>query len=337
MAHDLLHGYLPYTHTFDNKPPGIYLVFAGAFILFGETPMALRVASCIAIACGAFAMYRLVMAATGEQRTSALITTYGYVAYTSHLSGLEANTEIFFIPLVVGAFAILWPSPGRASKPVSRYVLAGLMLGVAICIKQSVIYDVLAAAIAIGCFGRRDLFFVNALAGMCGIAFPIALVPLWYALDGHLQALYLSTFSANLRRVGLGISVADNAKRIALELVRLFPLPELALVAPVFLRAAKLGDSISRRTVSIALVWLLVDSAGVLSLGVFESHWILPLLPPLLLLGSVVAVRGSQFLLGTGSRQRWALGSLLALSAVIQLGEANRARDRDRPPPARRA
>jgi 4-amino-4-deoxy-L-arabinose transferase-like glycosyltransferase len=42
MAADLLRGHLPYLGLFDNKPPGLFFALAGAFSIFGENLMTVR-------------------------------------------------------------------------------------------------------------------------------------------------------------------------------------------------------------------------------------------------------------------------------------------------------
>ncbi len=322
MAHDMLRGYAPYTHTFDNKPPGIYLLFAVALTIFGETPRALRIASCVAIAAGAYAMYKLTTSATGGRRNMAFIAAWGYVLFTSHLSGLEANTEIFFMPLVAGGLALVWPVKGRAENGSwARYATAGLLLGLGMCIKESVIYDVIAALVAIGLFSSRELILRNVSIFIAGIAFPISLVPLWFSITGHLDDLYRSSIEANIRRAGLGFSTRENFARFLRALVTLFPLLELALLSPLYLRFAAPKDTVLGRAVLISLLWFTIDSLGALSLGVYESHWILPLIEPLLVLGSIVLVGGIDRLCEGRAMRRRVVGISLAAIAAFQVAK----------------
>jgi hypothetical protein len=312
MAHDLLAGHLPYTHTFDNKPPGIYLIFATAMLVFGRSTLAIRIASCLAIALGAYAMYALGKRAT-QRAAVGLTAAYGYVLYTSHVSGLEANTEIFFMPLVALAFALVWPSDGPRRAERGRVLIAGLLFGLAMCIKQSVVFD-LATAIAVIVLYRGAGRVLQRLALLClGVVLPLLLLPVPFLAAGEFQVFFQSAVAANVRRVGLGISVVQNALRIVTAFATLFPLLELLVVAPFLVRFARPGVAL-RRTIAIGVLWFLVDSAGVLALGVYEAHWILPLLLPLLLVGSAVLWVAADALAAPG-RQR-ALAVTVALAAV---------------------
>ncbi len=322
MAHNLLQGHLPYTTTFDNKAPGIYLIFAAALLIFHHGMTAIRIASCIAIACGSLAIYRLIIVATNERRDMALISAYAYVLYTSHFSGLEANTEIFFMPLVACAFALIWPArclENRAFEP-ARFAWAGLLLGTAICIKQSAVYDLGTAMIVTALFGSRNhrlrplgLMFLAALL-------PPALIPLPYLATGQLQVLYRSTIAANFRRFDLPISLHENVMRFLSQLIFLFPLLELQLLAPAYLWFGRRQSPLSR-SLAVASVWFVVESIGALSLGVYESHWVLPLLLPLMIAGAIVLIDGAELLITSLSLRRLTLASVLLSTALIQLAK----------------
>ena len=315
MAHNLLAGHLPYTQTFDNKPPGIYLIFATAMLAFGRTTFAIRIASCLAIALGAYAMYLLGRRATGRSAV-ALTAAYGYVLYTSHLSGLEANTEIFFMPLTVLAFALVWPTDEPGPRGRVRALGAGLLFGLGACIKQSVVFD-LATAVAVILLYRRARVWESLALLAAGAVLPLLLLPIPFALGGQLQTFYRAAVAANVRRVGLGISVGQNALRILEAFVTLFPLFELLVVAPLVYRSPRAGAAL-RRTIAIGALWFAVDSVGVLALGVYEAHWILPLLPALLLVGSATLWGGAELLSADRRPRQIAVAIALASVALFQ-------------------
>ncbi len=319
MAHDIVAGSLPYVHTFDNKAPGIYLIFAAATLVFGPAPLAIHIVACLAVAAGALAMYGLGLVAGGGRRSVALLCAGGYVLYTSHVSGLEANTELFFIPLVVTAFALIWPS--RAVRgDWRRAAAAGLAIGVALVIKQSVVYDAGIAVVLVTVVRRRDrVAAVSALLG--GMALPVALVPVPFIVAGKFSLLLETLFASNVRRLGLGIAIGENAVRVARQFVGLFPLPQLALLAPFLPRVFPDGSGDARRSVSIALGWAAVEAAGALSLGAFESHWVLPLVPPLLLASAIALVQGADALARYGPRSRSWVVAFLGACVAFQVAK----------------
>src|SRR5262245_48135225 len=58
MAKGLLHGDSLYLTVWENKPPGIYLIFALSQAVFGSTVFAARIAACIAVAVIGELLYR---------------------------------------------------------------------------------------------------------------------------------------------------------------------------------------------------------------------------------------------------------------------------------------
>ena len=59
MAEQWRAGHLPYTAVWDNKPIGIYTVFAAFQTLLGDSPVSMRVAGVLAIAAAAVLIYRI--------------------------------------------------------------------------------------------------------------------------------------------------------------------------------------------------------------------------------------------------------------------------------------
>src|SRR6478735_6906869 len=49
VADGILHGRMPYRDVWDFKPPGIFLVYAGSFLVFGKSMMAPRLIEVIGL------------------------------------------------------------------------------------------------------------------------------------------------------------------------------------------------------------------------------------------------------------------------------------------------
>ena len=323
MAHNLLAGHLPYTQTFDNKPPGIYLIFATAMLAFGRTTFAIRIASCLAIALGAYAMY-LLGRRDGAER-GGVDAAYGYVLYTSHLSGLEANTEIFFMPLTVLAFALVWPTDEPGPRGRVRALGAGLLFGLGACINSR----------SSSTSRPRSPSSCSTVARASGNRWPC-----WppAPCSRCCCCRFRSRSAGSCRRSigrrsrprpprGLGISVGQNALRILEASVTLFPLFELLVVAPLVYRSPRAGAAL-RRTIAIGALWFAVDSVGVLALGDIEAHWILPLVSAPLLVGSATLWGGAGLLSADRRPRQIAVAIALASVALFRHSTAGARRRR---------
>ena len=67
MAQQWRHGHLPYTTIWDNKPLGIYAIFAAAQAVFGDHVAAIRIAMVLCVSVLAFAVYRITRALTDNE------------------------------------------------------------------------------------------------------------------------------------------------------------------------------------------------------------------------------------------------------------------------------
>ena len=59
MGRDLLRGYAPYTTVYEHSPIGGTLLFALAQLIFGQTVLAIRILTWLAVALKSFLLYRL--------------------------------------------------------------------------------------------------------------------------------------------------------------------------------------------------------------------------------------------------------------------------------------
>ena len=94
MAQAWLHGHLPYTTIWDNKPVGIYVIFAGFQLVFGGGVVAMRLASVACVSLLAFAVFRITEVLAAE-RAAAWVAGGALVLCALSNDGLSANTELF--------------------------------------------------------------------------------------------------------------------------------------------------------------------------------------------------------------------------------------------------
>ena len=174
IATQWLEGHPPYTTIWDHKPPGIYLWFALALLLFGHSVLSIRLAACLAVSVTSYSLYRIASTGEGSQGRLVGLGAAGlYLVFSLGNGGLAANTEIFVSPFVMSAAAILLAPCG--SRPPLRGLLAsGILLGLAISTKWVALWDGIAlllilavcpvlfgapTSIAAALVSRRLLFF----------------------------------------------------------------------------------------------------------------------------------------------------------------------------------
>lgn len=302
VGREILHGHLPFSTIFDNKPAGLYYVFAAAEFLFGPTVAAIRsVALAAALGTASFLFASL----RGWGSRAAAMGAACFLALSLSNGGLSAMSELVALPFLVAALyaAALW-SRGRRGP-----AWAGARMGICFGLAAQVSYLSIPVAGALGLAfllagGRRGL---PAMLLASVVAFALVLVP--QALRG-LVAEYFSLLAAYHRSYQAHEPFARQLLGLA-PLFAKFLLP-LATVLLPFVASRDLGALRPASGGDRALVALLAAGAigglvAVLVSGRFYGHYFLLSLPFLAGLAAFAIGR---------ARERWIAGTaLLALAA----------------------
>ena len=138
MARSMLQGHAPYTVIWDNKPPGLYALFALAQIVFGQTVLAMRLLAMLAVTATCFLLWLYGSILLGSWAIGALAGLF-YAVFSMQNGGLASNAEIMWAPFTVAAFLLLGQRTGVPAtlQPGRRltFLVIGLLLGIAIQIK----------------------------------------------------------------------------------------------------------------------------------------------------------------------------------------------------------
>lgn len=186
IAHQMLQGDIYWKDIIDTKPPGIFLVYGLIDLIAGNSISVSRLLLAIWIGINAWMIRDVLFQWTKNVRTA----TFGGIVYILTLSvytfyGISPNSELF-----VSGFSIiaLWMIVRFSSLSLS-YWIAGLMLGIGICIKQTAAFDALAIGLFVLSKIRYDgatlketvpKVFIMALMSII----PTLLIAFWYYHHG---------------------------------------------------------------------------------------------------------------------------------------------------------
>lgn len=317
MAEQWRLGHLPYTAIWDNKPIGIYGVFALFQSWFGNRVVSIRIASVLFITVTAFTVFRIALAIPlGERRlrlTCALFAGISYVVCSLTNDGLSANTEIFMA--CFSALAVLAAFSGRA-------FLAGLLFGLAFMTKYVVVFEFPALAFALLALlppPDRKAAFRSGFALAGGAALPLLATMALYAGTGHFHPWLEDSILANFRRVDVPISMQAVSYIWSVELIRWAPLFLISL-GMLAMAAARLPRLVAAGTLSGAArfnlflaLWLVGGCIGVASAKSFFDHYFQQILP-------VMCVTLAWMLLSAPPVSRLPrLGKMLLFAAILAL------------------
>jgi 4-amino-4-deoxy-L-arabinose transferase-like glycosyltransferase len=145
IAQRILAGDVPYRDAFDQKPPGTFYVYAGAFALLGESLETIHLFMYAWTALTALALFGCVRRLSGELAAAFAVLVFASASAEPRLTGNAANTEIFMLLPLVASFYCLLRGLATASG-VSWWLACGALAAGACWFKQVAVTNALYVA-----------------------------------------------------------------------------------------------------------------------------------------------------------------------------------------------
>ena len=195
MAGHLLDGNLPYVELFDNKPPMIFLLLAGAMALFGESLLTVRAVGDFFLLLSAIAVF-----AIARRRTGPAAAGLGALLLIAiHAKG-PGTATMAALPATALALSALWLLLARRQR-LWAAAAAGLLLSLATLTRTNLGFLALAVGLWFCVAPLRPSLGVQwravpafAAAGLV----PLALLGLVYWRADALEAFYLANVTVPL-------------------------------------------------------------------------------------------------------------------------------------------
>jgi len=315
IASEVRGGDLPYTLTWDRKPPGLFLLLAAWQGVAGETIAALRLGTTAAVVVSALLLRALAKRLLPGLPAAGTLAGLFYIAASMRSSGEATNAELLLAPFALGAMALALAAAAGGRGGTWRAASAGVLGSCAVLIKQVAIGEGVATLVALlllprlGAPAAGDVIRLAA-AMAAGLLLPPALIAGLYAAQGSLPLLLATLLAAG--EAGFG---ALNVQGLIAGLRDYAPLT-LAAVAGLALLAWGRGGPAARVGAVALAVWIGSIVAILLVLGRFADHMMIQLLAPL----SLAAAAAGAIAIGipaVAPRRRPAGFAALALLAVV--------------------
>lgn len=305
MAKNIVEGQVPYTTIWDNKPPGIYIIFSLGLILLGKSVISIRIIACLAVVISCYFLYKIGKLISQNDSKVGILAGIFYAVLTIRNGGIAANTEIFYTPFVVCGFYLLFsildrPAQRLSSKYIQLFVI-GLLLGVALQIKQVVLFDFIAILLIVILSFLRDngrVYWTNIhliksnVILILGFILPLIIVVLYFAIIGHFSDYFYANFTANLARVSSNNSLFNTFLPGFLIQIKSNGILWLCLLlTPLHLLYNKQISSKEKRSIVYLLIWFSMSFLGVSSPRSFYVYYFLQLLPSLCLISSHIIIK----------------------------------------------
>jgi Dolichyl-phosphate-mannose-protein mannosyltransferase len=195
IGHDVALGHLPYLHTWDDKPPLLFLLIAPITIIAQHEIWVVRIFATALDILTALFVKKIADRLFGETWTNWLSAIWFFAAITVRDGGGGMMSETPALPFLMGGTLLLC----RERPSLWQGFLAGLCLGAATLVRATPAFP--AVAVVVLLFGeglvRRDwrLVQVGALVSLGGLCLLIS-VTLPYVIVGETDMMLRSMFLA---------------------------------------------------------------------------------------------------------------------------------------------
>lgn len=285
VARETLAGGMPYRDAFDFKPPGIFAVYAVSRVMFGASPLGIRVLEVGAMIATTVLLLRLARRELGLPLAGWVAAALACGVHAQLDFWHTAQPETFGEPLGLGALALA-AAAARAPSARRRATLlgaAGALLGIAGLMKPPLVGA--AAVVAALVAWRRDeagapwTSRLRAAASPfvatgAGVALPIALCAAVFAARGALDDLHEVLFVFTPHYTRLSWEKATPGGMVYRGLVEWLTVYSSAILGGVALAAVLPWPRAARPALVATLSICLIHVIGVAMQGkFFPYHW----------------------------------------------------------------
>ena len=316
-------GHLPYTAIWDNKPVGIYAIFAVFQALFGNQIAAMRLATIAFVSLGAFAVYKITWAINARRAlTPAVLAGLLFIVGAMSNDGLSANTELFMASIT--ALAVLTAVVPAKRPPLQAFV-TGLLLGAAFMVKYVAMFEApVIGLLLLSHYPWRKAFLLIPVA-ISGAALPLLATICLYWQAGQLPLWWSASIASNFRRIAVPVAPHVLSYISAVEASRWGTL-YLAAAIMAGLAAWQAWRIAQRRRADrsqikqiFLVLWLIAGLVGVASAKSFYDHYFLQILPVLCVTsGALLGLVKRGFALTALALLMFSLPAIAAAAALWQ-------------------
>src|SRR5581483_7217999 len=260
----------------DNKPPGIFWVYALTFDVFGRYQMtAIHAVELVAVlaTCAVLAAIGWTVACPRAGLLAALL--YGALTASGNPRLLAANTEVFMVLPLSAAFLLLLRR---------EWFWAAVLMVAGGAFKQVAAVDVLLLPVALAVLEPRETRRRSALVFTGGIGAALAIGAVAIALTASLPDFWRWTVESLTGYASGNWAPANLWARAQGSLVPFVASAAFAWIAALAVATRWRALSAPEK---VAVAWLVLSFVGAMAAGHLAWHYFIQVMPPLALLAAL--------------------------------------------------
>ncbi|WP_260609754.1 hypothetical protein [Sphingomonas sp. IC081] len=278
-------GAVPFVDIWDRKPWGLFAIFRSVYLLPFDPVLSYQLLGLACSVLTALVIERMArwIAPPRAAQAAGLVYLLWQVVFNAALG----QAPVFYnLPVALAAMVVIEACQRRDDPLLRRRALVPmLLLGIAMQIKYTVLFEGIGFGLMLLARGRTDGWSWPRLAGagaswLLAALAPTAAVMAGYALTGHLDAFVQTNF---LSIFGRATDHADAYAQLAKETLAMTPFALAILLAPHRLSSVRAG---SPAALPALRIWAIFAIAGFLIFGTWYDHYLGPVLVPLSILAA---------------------------------------------------
>jgi len=280
----------PYSDSIENKTPGIFILNAISFSLFGTNIFFLRLLGILTVTFSSLIVYKITNIISNNEAGMISMLVFGITMSWRNLEGMFSSyTETFMILFILISFYILVSRiiKNRAFK----YLIVGSSMGLAIAFKQIAVTSAFFIFLFILFFEWKENnnkyriynLFLYTFGVIMGTI--ISIVPL--LISGVSIMEYINGAWLLLLDDG---STPDFTKRFVMAR-ELWLNSRIVLYYPILLFVVLLPDLFKNKYFILLIIWLLLDFIGVNASGYYFGHQLRQIMPSLSIIIGIILTK----------------------------------------------
>ena len=286
MAQLLLKGVPPYTEAYSLYFPGIFIIYALTFFIFGQTIFSIHFCLLAVNLITIFVIFligkKLFDSITGIISGASL----GLLGLNPHVQGLFSHGEAFTMLFICSGLYILLLAID--TKKRSLFIWSGLCFGLGLLVKQSVFVFFGFPAVYLlliffkNFYQRRDFWFKVLLFFTLGYFIPLAIFMTFCIINGSLKHFLFWTFIMPTEMTP-SISILRITDHFRILSVRIFESSSVLFLASVIGFLSPLWDKTSRSSTNIIILFWLFSFFTMCVSFYLRAHYFIYLFPSIAL------------------------------------------------------
>jgi 4-amino-4-deoxy-L-arabinose transferase-like glycosyltransferase len=285
----------------DNKPPGIYWLYAATFEVFGRYQMtAIHAVELVAIGatCGVLVAIGWTLSCRRAGILAAVL--YGVLTASGNPRLLAANSEVFMMLPLTAAFLLLLRR---------QWFWSALLMVAGGAFKQVAAVEVLLLPLALVLLHARPRRVRGALLAAAGLAAGLAAGAALLAVTGSIPGFWRWTVEILVGYASGNWTAANILARAQDSLVPFVMWGAFTWIAALASAARWRALAAAEK---LAVVWLALSFIGAIASGHLAWHYFIQVMPPLALLAALTIERALGW-----ERWRWAVAAVTLVGVAV--------------------